>query len=151
MEKGFEKKTNLVERKGWFYSCSIKRIVNFLHLDCTWQNGKWRQLLINIHYSVIKWWSEDNFSLVCNLFSRSTVYLWKVIISYHFILGSTEYLREVVFIYHIILGSTVYFWEVVFIYHFILGSSVYLWEIVFIYHFFMYNQGEENVTILFIT
>ena len=47
-------------------------------------------------------------------FFKKHLYLWKVIIIYHIILGSTVYLWAAVFAYYIILGSTVYLWKVVF-------------------------------------
>ena len=89
-------------------------------------------------YTVIKWWSEDDF------FSRSTICLWKVVFIYHFILESTGYFirsRQCLPFYfgeHFIFmrrfqcllfyfGEHCIFWKVVNVYHFILGSTVYIY------------------------
>jgi len=143
---------HLVERKGWFYSCSIwviKRIVNFLHLDCTWQNGKWRQLLINIHYSVIKWWSEENFSLVCNLFFKKHCIFMKSHNQLPFYFGEHWIFKRSRFHLPYYFGEHCIFMRSCLYLPFYFGElCIFMRNCL---HFVMYNQGEENVTILFIT
>ena len=94
-------------------------------------------------YIVIKWWIEEDFSLVCNLFQEALYIFMK---SHHhlpFYFGSTVYLWEVVFIYHFILRSTVYlrksslftilFWGALYIHEKLSPFTILFWGALHIY------------------